>query len=295
MQLKRAERKKTKIRIGLFGPSGSGKTYSALLLANGITTWDKIAVIDTERGSADLYAHLGPYNTLTLEAPFTPERYIEALKECAKAGMEVVVIDSISHEWDGPGGCLQIHEQMTGNSYTNWAKVTPRHNAFINAILQSPVHVICCGRAKQDYVLQEKNGKQVPEKVGLKAVTREGLDYEMTLCFDLDIKHNATSSKDRTGLFMDKPSFLISQDTGIKIMEWVENAPGPDETKVIEAQALKKEILAMMQQRGLTNEQLFSVAPKEDLIKAVDSGDVPYLSEVYESMAKLAAKKEVAA
>lgn len=230
MLIKKATRTQAKLRIGLFAPSGGGKTMSALKLARGLTDgWEEIAVIDTERGSADLYADLGPYNTITLDAPFTPERYIEALKACEAAGMKVIIIDSISHEWEGPGGCLQIHEQMTGNSYINWAKVTPRHNNFINAVLQSGAHVICCGRTKQDYVLQERNGKQVPEKVGLKMVTREGFDYEMTLCFDLDIKHTATSSKDRTGLFMDQPGFIITEETGQKLLAWV-NSGSPDET-----------------------------------------------------------------
>src|SRR5213075_24314 len=108
-----------------------------------------------------------------------------------------------SHEWEGIGGILETHGNMMGNSYTNWSKLTPRHNSFVQHILQSPAHVIGTIRAKQDYVLSEKNGKQVPEKVGLKGVTRDGMDYEFTLVFDIDIKHNASASKDRTGLFMD--------------------------------------------------------------------------------------------
>ena len=196
MELRQAQKSKTKIKVGLLGPSGSGKTYSALLLASGMTDWEKIAIIDTENGSADLYSHLGKYNVLTLEAPFTPEKYIEAIQACEKSGMEVIIVDSITHEWDGKGGILDIHSSMIGNSFTNWGKVTPRHNAFIDKILQSPCHVVATMRAKQDYVLNEVNGKQVPQKVGLKAVTRDGVDYEFTLVFDIDIKHNAEASKD---------------------------------------------------------------------------------------------------
>jgi hypothetical protein len=220
MQLRKAERKQAKIRIGISGPSGAGKTYSALVLASGMTSWDKIAVIDTERRSADLYSNLGDYNVLPLEAPFTPERYIEAIKACEQVGMEVIIIDSMTHEWDGVGGVLSIADNMAGNSFTNWGKITPRHNKFIDTILESPCHIIATLRSKQDYVLQEKNGKQVPQKVGLKAITREGVEYEFTLVFDLDIKHNATSSKDRTQLFMDKPEFIISADTGKQIAQW---------------------------------------------------------------------------
>lgn len=221
MKLQQAQRKQAKIKLGLQSPSGAGKTYSALLLAYGlINDWPKIAVIDTENHSADLYAHLGSYQVLALEQPFTPERYINAIEICEKAGMEAIIIDSISHEWEGNGGILDVHGAMMGNSFTNWAKLTPRHNAFIQKILQSPSHIIATIRSKQDYVLSEKNGKMVPEKIGLKGVTREGMDYEFTLVFELDLKHQATATKDRTGLFMDKPSFMISQATGQRILNW---------------------------------------------------------------------------
>jgi hypothetical protein len=221
MEIKRAERKQAVIKMGLQGVSGSGKTYSALLLAKGLVgDWNKVAVIDTENHSADLYAHLGDYNVVNISPPFSPAKYIEAISLCEAAGMEVVILDSISHEWDGAGGILDIHSAMMGNSFTNWSKVTPLHNSFVNKILQSPAHIIATIRSKQDYVLSERNGKVVPEKVGLKGVTRDGMDYEFTIVLDLDLRHNATGSKDRTGLFMDKPQFIITEDTGSVIKNW---------------------------------------------------------------------------
>jgi len=224
MQLIKAERKKAKIKLGLQGPSGSGKTFSALLLAFGlIEEWSKIAVIDTENHSSNLYAHLGKFNVLSLESPFTPEKYVEAIRYCVNEGMEVIIIDSISHEWEGAGGILETHSQMPGNSFTAWAKLTPRHNAFVQEILQSPVHILATTRTKQDYVLVDRNGKMVPEKVGLKGITRDGMDYEFTLVFDLDTKHNAVSSKDRTGLFSGQPEFKISTSTGKEIKEWCDS------------------------------------------------------------------------
>lgn len=233
MQLKKASRKQTKIKIMVSGPSGSGKTYSSLLLAKGlIGNFEKVALIDTERGSGDLYSDLGPYNTLTLESPFTPEKYIEAINTCVSAGMEVIIIDSMTHEWDGKGGILEIHDSMTGNSYTNWNKLTPRHNKFIDAIMQSPVHMIVTARSKQDYVLNDKNGKQVPEKVGMKAITREGFDYEVTVAFEIDIKHNATSTKDRTKLFADRFPFVISDATGKEIIDWCNSGDVPEPSKL---------------------------------------------------------------
>ena len=97
MEIRKAMRKQAKIKLALQGPSGSGKTYSALLLASGICDYSKIAVIDTENHSADLYAHLGEYNVLQLSKPFTPERYTTAIETCENAGMEVIIIDSVSH------------------------------------------------------------------------------------------------------------------------------------------------------------------------------------------------------
>ena len=232
MQLRPTERKKAKIKMALQGSAGSGKTYSSLLLAKGLTNnnLSKVAIIDTENGSADLYAHLGNYNVLSLTPPFTPENYIKAIEVCEKAQMEVIILDSISHCWDE---LLDFHAKLTGNSFTNWGKVTPRLNAFIQKILQSPTHIIATMRTKQDYVLNQKDGKFIPEKVGLKAVQRDGVDYEFTLVFDIDIKHFAVASKDRTGLFMGKPEFVISQITGKKILDWCNSGKAVSEQSVI--------------------------------------------------------------
>ncbi|AEW87105.1 AAA ATPase [Flavobacterium columnare ATCC 49512] len=219
MQLRQSERRKAKIKMALQGSAGSGKTYSSLLLAQGLTNGDfsKVAIIDTENGSADLYAHLGNYNVLTLTPPFTPDNYIKAIDVCEKAGIEVIIIDSISHCWDY---LLDYHSSLAGNSFTNWAKIKPLEKAFMDKILQCDAHVIATMRTKQDYVLNQKDGKFIPEKVGLKAVQRDGIDFEFTLVFDIDIKHFAVSSKDRTGLFMGKPEFMINSSTGRKILEW---------------------------------------------------------------------------
>ncbi len=218
MQLQPAQRKNVKIKLGLQGSSGSGKTYSALLLAFGLVNdWKQIAIIDTENQSASLYAHLGNFYILHLKPPFSPERYIQAIKVCTEAKIQVVIIDSLSLEWEY---ILDAHSQLTGNSYTNWAKFTPRHQQLIQAVLQADCHVICTLRAKQDYVLNEKNGKQVPEKVGMKPIQREGTDYELTLVFELDSKHHAIATKDRTGLFAAQPEFTITAQTGKLIHDW---------------------------------------------------------------------------
>ena len=212
LHIRPSTRNRAKIKLALQGCAGSGKTYSALLLAYGMTSdWSKIAVIDSENGSADLYAHLGAYNVVSLGGDYSPENYIEAITLCENAGMEVIIVDSISQCWDY---LLDFHAGLQGNSFANWAKVTPRQNAFVQKILQSEVHIICTMRTKQDYVLNEKNGKMVPEKVGLKAMQRDGMDYEFTVVLDIDLKHHVQASKDRTGLFMGRPRVYHHSPSG---------------------------------------------------------------------------------
>lgn len=218
MQLQKASRKKAKIKMGLQGPSGSGKTYSSLLLAYGLCNdWSKIAVIDSENHSSELYSNLGAYNVLQITPPYTPEKYIEAIQVCEKADMEVIIIDSITHEWEY---IIEFHASLGGNSFTNWHKIGLRHKEFINAMLKSKANIIATTRTKQDYVLNEKNGRIVSQKVGLKSIQRDGLEYEFTLVFDINMKNMASASKDRTNLFFNKPEIQLSVETGRMIQQW---------------------------------------------------------------------------
>lgn len=242
MQLQTATRVHTKIKMALQGPSGSGKTYSALLIAYGLCgDWNKIAVIDTENQSAHFYAALSEYQVLSISAPYTPEKFTDAILFCEDAEVQVIILDSLSHEWEGGGGILDTHSKMAGNSFTNWAKVTPRHNALIECILQSPIHIIATLRTKQDYILTDKNGKQVLEKVGLRAIQRDGTDYEFTLVFDIDIKHQAVSSKDRTGLFIGKPETMLTPQTGKLFQSWCKEGVVPP-TKGFQPEGMVKRI-----------------------------------------------------
>lgn len=254
MQLQKATRKKVKLRLGVAGPAGSGKTASALLIAYGIVgDWSKIAVIDTENDSASLYANftlpntnltIGEFQTLPITAPYEPLKFVQAIDICEKAGIEVVVIDSITHEWSGKGGCLDMHEAATKrmripNSFTAWAEITPKHQEFIDRILQSKCHIITTVRAKTDYVLSEKNGKQTPVKVGMASVTRDGFEYELTVSLDLDMDNKATASKDRTGLFSGKPAFQITPETGKQILDWCNSGEAPPKKELNEVQFKK--------------------------------------------------------
>jgi len=232
LQIKKAERSQVKLKIGISGPSGSGKTYSSLLLASGITDWEKICVLDTENNSASLYDKLGKFNTINMAAPYSPERFVEAIKLCESSCIEVLIIDSASAEWIGPGGCLEINSKMAGSSYINWGKVGIMHAAFVNAILQSPMHIIACLRAKQEYSMdKDSSGKSVVTKLGMAEQTREGFSYEVSLNFTLGIDHYATADKDRTFLFMDKPPFKITPETGKTLLEWANSGSKPIEYK----------------------------------------------------------------
>ncbi|WP_458628265.1 AAA family ATPase [Winogradskyella sp. PC D3.3] len=227
MKLQQSKRQNVKLRLGISGASGFGKTHSSLLLAFGMTQdWSKIAVIDSENSSASLYSDLGNFNVLELSAPFSPERYIEAIKTCENASIEVIIIDSITHEWNGTGGCLDIHAKL-GGRWQDWASVTPRHQAFINKILQSSCHIITTTRRKIDYSLDiGSNGKSKVVKHGTKEITRDGFEYELTVNFEIvNDQHLAKASKDRTNLFSNIHEFVISSKTGEKLLKWCKAEP----------------------------------------------------------------------
>lgn len=224
MQFKKAERKQAKLRLGLTGPSGAGKSFSGLLIARGLAKsmgGGRIGVIDTEQGSASLYAHLTDFDTLTLDPPYTPERYIEAMRAAEQAKFDILLIDSITHEWNGAGGCLEINDMLArtkykGNTWSAWSETTPRHRKFMDYILQSKLHIIATMRSKTDTV--QEGGKV--KKLGLKSEQRDGSEYEFTTVLSLTPDGNyATADKDRTELFRDP--HIITEETGVRLFKWL--------------------------------------------------------------------------
>lgn len=217
---KKAERKQAKLRLALAGPSGAGKTYSALLIGKGLG--GKIAVLDTEKGSASLYSDLVDFDVVDLTAPFTPERYIEVITAAEAAGYDTLIIDSYSHEWTGQGGCLEdneklAHSKFKGNTWAAWNETTPRHRKLTNKILGSSLHIICTMRSKTETVQGE--GKKII-KLGMKLEQRDGTDYEFTVVLDVaHDTHEAVASKDRTRLFNGYE--VITEETGRKLMAWL--------------------------------------------------------------------------
>lgn len=243
-EIHRATKCRAKLRLGMSGPSGSGKTYSALLIAHGLG--GRIGMIDTEHGSGDLYADVLPegYDVLQLTPPFTPARYIEAIHALEAAGVSTIIVDSLSQAWTGEGGSLDRHGKIadrSGNSWQAWRQVTPEHNALVEALLQSPCHVIATMRAKTEYVQEkdERTGRPIVRKIGLAPVMRDGIEYEFTIFMELDSQHMAHVGKDRTRLF-DGMIFQPSADTGRELLAWLDSgAPEPARTGLHEAQRHK--------------------------------------------------------
>lgn len=223
----KAQRQSTFLKLAITGPSGSGKTYSSLLLASGLGA--RIALLDTENGSAALYADQFEFDTLAMNAPYEVKKYLWAIEQAEEAGYDVMVIDSISHCWAGEGGLLEQKSVLDSrggkqNQYTNWASITKLHEQFKARLLSSKLHLIATMRSKQEYVLEVNDqGKQIPRKLGMAPIQRDSIEYEFTIVFDLAMDHSAASSKDRTGLF-DGRIFTPSKNTGEELIDWLKSA-----------------------------------------------------------------------
>jgi len=233
MAFRQATRKQAKLRLALCGPSGSGKTYSALLIAQGLTPDGKIALVDTEHGSGELYADLAAYDVAPLEPPFTPARYIELIREAEQGGYDVLILDSLSHAWSGSGGVLDMKDaaaaaSRSGNGFAAWREITPLHNQLVDTVLGANLHIIATMRTKTAYeVVEDERGKKAPRKIGLAPVQREGMEYEFTTVIDLSVeRHVATATKDRTRLF-DGQHFTPEVATGEILREWLETGVDP--------------------------------------------------------------------
>ena len=320
LQLKQAQRSKAYLKLGMSAPSGGGKTLGALLIAYGLmkekypkesdeTRWGKIAIIDTENGSGELYVgkeiantKIGVYNAVTLTPPFEADKYTDAIELCREAGMEVCIIDSTTHLWSGQGGLLEQQSnaaKRSGNSYTAWREVTPQHNRFVDTMLQTPMHIIATMRSKQEYVQEkdDKTGKTTVRKLGLEPEQRKGMEFEFTTFFEINAEHEAFGSKDRTSLF-DQKTFKITPAVGATLMQWLES--GVDigtQANVIAATThkvdkeaamakLKGDVIALCRELGGSkNEALMEVVKRY-----VPSGnpnsitDEEQLSDLYEEL-----------
>ena len=263
LELRKAQRSKARLRLGMSAPSGGGKTAGSLLIAYGLMKekypklteaeiWAKIAIIDTENGSGELYVgseiggtKIGEYNAVTLDAPFEVEKYTGAMDLCEDNKIEVCIIDSTTHLWSGEGGLLEQQgnaAKRSGNSYTAWREITPQHNHFVERMLQTPMHLIATMRSKQEYV-QEKDatsGRTKVTKLGMEPEQRKGMEYEFTSFFEINADHEAFGSKDRTSIF-DQKTFKITPKIGQQFMQWLEKGTADDHVVIATAHKADKD------------------------------------------------------
>lgn len=279
---KPAQKQQSKLRMTIDGPAGSGKTYTALRFAHSITAriGGKIAVIDTERGSASKYVGEAPdgipwqFDVLELQQ-FSPERYTEAILAAGRAGYAVLVIDSLSHAWEGVGGALEIKDRVAGsggeNSFTAWRHVTPLHNRMVDSILQAPMHVITTMRSRTEYVVETKDGRIVGvRRVGLAPVQRPGMEYEFDIVCDMDWAHIMTVAKSRCPAVADMQI----------------EKPGPEFIGIVLDWLMGKESYVPIKKR-ITLEQLLEQFDPADIMNA-NGGKIPATEEevqtVYETL-----------
>lgn len=227
---KKATKSAAKLRLGLIGPAGSGKTYTALRVAAGLG--GRIAVIDTERGSASLYAGERGIEFDVIElTSYAVERFVEAINAAAEAGYSALVIDSLSHAWAGKDGILEFVDKagkrQGGGNFGAWRDATPRHNALVDAILAAPLHVICTLRSKVEYVVETVNGRSQVRKVGLQPVQRDGLEYEFTVVGDVTQDHDLVVTKTRAAFLKDAVIREAGEDLGRQLRAWLEDGVEP--------------------------------------------------------------------
>lgn len=261
--INQAKRELIWTKTALMGASGSGKTYSALRLATGMLEKlkelgqeknGKILLANTEASRGRYYANEFNYHIVDVGAPHNPERYVELIDFVVKNNYPILILDSSSHEWEGKGGCLELHQQA-GGTFQSWAKVTPRHDKFIQAIADSPIHIIATMRGKDQYEIEKnESGKSNVKKLGVGAQQRQGFEYEFTATFSID-KSLATVQKDNTHIFEGSSGEVLSETFGKKIIEWANSGEGytppireskiEKPTKAVNENSLKTEVVSL--------------------------------------------------
>jgi len=276
----KAVRSQRKLRAAIDGPSGAGKTYTMLRLAHAMKATglcSRIALIDTENNSASLYAGEAPdgepweFDTLNLKQ-FSPDQFTSAIKTAAREGYDCVVVDSLSHAWVGSGGALDLVDQKGGNKFTAWKDVTPLHRGMIDAIIQSPIHVLCTMRSKTEYVLEDVDGKKVPRRIGVAPVQREGMEYEFDIYVSTDWTHQLKVTKSRCSPMNAATTIKAGPTFWKPLFDWMASAApvntAPQRSSRDVADSLIKEI------DRISGVDALSDFGKLNIRKAVDDGSL---------------------
>ncbi len=237
LKFEKAVKSKLKLRLAIIGPSGSGKTFSSLLLASGLSK--KIALLDTERGSAKKYADLFKFSVLEMEN-YHPDNFIEAIRSADDQKFDLLIIDSLSHAWNGHNGALELVDKAaarlkTTSSFAAWREVTPLHNRMIDAILRSDLHIIVTMRVKTEYSLEKtESGKKMVRKVGLQPIQREGLEYEFDIVGDMDMTSTMVITKTRCPALQQSVIQKPGNELAKTILKWL-NSGEPVKKKIVSA------------------------------------------------------------
>lgn len=307
-QVKKAKRELIYVKFALIAPSGGGKTYGSLRLATGMaeeikkeTGKDaKILMGNTESKRGYYYANEFDYDIVDLDPPYNPEKFVELIDFAVKEGYDILIIDSSSHEWEGKGGCLELHQQA-GGTYQSWSRVTPRHNKFIQAIADSPIHIIATMRGKDQYEMnKDEKGKATVQKLGVGAKQRDGFEYDFTCTFLIDQKTStAEVQKDNTHLFDQEGPTILSETHGKKVIQWANSGEGytpvvrKPEEDVVDAsendlKTIKAQIVEFAKAHGGTsNPELMAV-----LKEYVESGNPNAIKSLDKAKELLAALNE---
>ncbi len=273
----KATKKQAKLRLAIFGPSGSGKTFSALLIAKGLG--GKVALIDTEYGSASKYADRFDFDTCSLEGDQTIPAYIKAMQ--AAQEYPILIIDSLSHGWQELLAEMDrlAQTKYKGNSFAAWKDGTPKQKMMVRALLSSPCHIIATMRSKTEWALeQDSHGKNKPVRVGLAPEEGKGIEYEFDLLMELNTEHRATILKDRTGKYQDAEIMKPGEDFGKEIAEWLKDGVAPDPVreafKGIDEAEMRAELWAMLM--ALANQD--AVIATKGLMKYAQTGYLEVLA-----------------
>lgn len=293
-QARKAEKRKLALKILLSGASGSGKTYSALRLATGIInkTGGEIYLINTEGDRGEMYGNKFNYNIIDLPEPRSPENYMEAIQYCVDNGASVIIIDSLSHEWN------YLNEQvnnMPGNSFNNWGKQKPRHRKLVDFIVETKVHLIATGRGKDEYVMEndEKTKKTQIKKVGVGVQQEKDTEYEYMVTFNIAQDTNvATAMKDNSGLFTNKYDVLTEKD-GEALYDWANGGEERIPTLEEKLRPLQKQVTdTAVKKGGSKNPSVVEVLKKYEIINPSDCLDEEKLNNTLKELEKIENKEK---
>jgi ABC-type dipeptide/oligopeptide/nickel transport system ATPase component len=227
IEIRKVQREGARVVLGLAGTSGSGKTYTAIQLAYGLANGDgeKVGFLDTENRRGSLYADIvnSPFLIGDLYAPFSPQRYIESILAFQKAGVEVLVIDSVSHEWEGTGGCEEI-ANSANSKVIGWANAKGAHKRFMNVLLQSNMHVIVCLRAREKIDFSDPKN---PVKLGVQPICEKNFMFEMTASLLLDDqgrRQTVLKCPEDLRPILGRGAGFIGQEDGRKLRAWIDGA-----------------------------------------------------------------------